>query len=60
MKVGDLTNFGLILEIKDNPADLSTSFYKCPRKIALVLPYGGGESTWYWMTLLRQVLNDEK
>ena len=40
MKVGDLTNLGLILEIKDNPADLTNSYQKVPRKIALLLPYG--------------------
>ncbi len=59
MQVGDLTNFGLVLEIKENPADLRRGFQR-PRKIALVLPYGEGEPNWVWMTLLREVLNDEK
>ena len=52
MKVGDLTNLGLILEIKDNPADLTTPIYKHPRKIALLLPYGEGEAVWMWITHL--------
>ena len=45
MQVGDLTNFGLVLEIKENPADLRGGFQR-PRKIALVLPYGEGEPNW--------------
>ena len=59
MKIGDLTNYGLLLEIKDNPADLSNPFLPMPRKIALVLPYAGGEPAWHWVAGIR-VLNDEK
>ena len=53
MKVGDLTNLGLILEIKDNPADLTNPFQKVPRKIALLLPYGETAVAWIWITHLK-------
>jgi hypothetical protein len=59
MQVGDLTNLGLILEIKDNPADLTNPYQKVPRKIALLLPYGEGSAAWIWTTHLK-VINEQK
>jgi hypothetical protein len=53
MKIGDLTNLGLILEIKDNPADLTNPYQKVPRKIALLLPYGEGSVAWSFITHLK-------
>ena len=54
MKVGDLTRDGLVLEVKDNPADKNSRWYPEPRKIALVLPYGGQYPRWGFVTQLER------
>ena len=59
MKVGDLTTFGTILEVKDNPPDVSSGWYKVARKIALILPLDGGPERWLFVTTLRG-LNDKR
>ncbi len=53
MKVGDLTTFGTVLEIKDNPPDVSSRWYSEPRKIALILPLDGGCERWAFVATLR-------
>ena len=53
MKVGDLTTFGTVLEIKDNPPDVSSRWYPEPRKIALILPLDGGCERWAFVATLR-------
>jgi hypothetical protein len=53
MEVGDLTTFGTILEVKDNPPDVSSGWYKVARKIALVLPFDGSHLRWVFITTLR-------
>jgi hypothetical protein len=53
VKVGDLTTFGTILEIKDNPPDVSSGWYIPARKIALMLPLDGGCERWAFVATLR-------
>jgi hypothetical protein len=53
MKVGDLTTFGTILEVKGNPADVTSRWYPEPRKIALVMPFDGSHLRWEFVTVLR-------
>ena len=53
MKVGDLTTFGTVLEVKDNPADITSRWYPEPRKIALILPLDGGCERWAFVATLK-------
>ena len=53
MKAGDVTWCGTVLEVKDNPADVRMGWYSEPRKIALILPYGGGPARWGFVETMK-------